>query len=198
MARYSSEHKDSTRQSILKEAAAQLRRNGPDKVSVAALMKKAGLTHGGFYAHFASKEDLIAEAVSWMYDDRVQFFAHLLDKPDRAQGLSRYIDAYLSPAHCRHPENGCPVPALAADISRLSEQVQQRYQQGLQRMLALFASAVPDAAGDDKTALARSAFGELAGALLIARTFTDAAQAGEWLNSSRTALKARLHLTPYH
>ena len=198
MARYSSEHKDSTRQSILREAAAELRRSGPDKVSVAALMKKAGLTHGGFYAHFASKEELIAEAISWMYDDRVQFFSHLLEKSDRAEGLSRYIDAYLSPAHCRHPESGCPVPALAGDISRLAADVQQRYQQGLERMLALFASAIPDAAGEDKTALARSAFSELAGTLLIARTMNNAVQAEEWLQSCRTTLKARLHLTPVH
>lgn len=202
MVRYSGEHKEATRQAILKEAACELRRNGPDKVSVAALMKKAGLTHGGFYAHFASKDALIADAISWMYDNRLQFFSDLLESHDRADGLSRYIDAYLSAAHRLHPESGCPVPALAADISRLSADIQQRYQQGVEQTLALFAGAIPDsavsAAGVDRNTLARSAFSELSGAILIARSMNDETQAQQWLGNCRDSLKARLHLQPHH
>ncbi|WP_430461183.1 TetR/AcrR family transcriptional regulator [Thalassolituus sp. LLYu03] len=210
MVRYSTEHKENTRQSILCEAAGELRRSGPDKVSVAALMKKAGLTHGGFYAHFASKDVLIAEAVAWAFADRLQFFNHMLQKYPEGERLARYIDAYLSPAHRNEPGKGCPVPALAADISRCSADIQARYQEGLDNMLALFASAIPAPAvqplvddrmdiseQDRRLHLARSALSEMAGAVVLARGMPDATEAEHWLASCRQSVKQRLHLQAY-
>lgn len=194
MVRYSSEHKQQTRDSIVREAAVELRRSGPDKVSVALIMKRAGLTHGGFYAHFDSKEALLQTALQWMFTDRQNYFAGLLQRYGQQQGLSRYIDAYLSDMHRNHPESGCPLPALGADVSRLPQALQQAYQDGVASILQTFSQALPEFFQTQREQVARSAFAELSGAILIARSIHCPQEAGQWLRSSRESLKARLQL----
>lgn len=185
MTRYSKEHWVQTHQAILRETAAEIRLNGPFKVSVADLMKKVGLTHGGFYAHFASKDILIADAIEWMFEDRLNFLNALFSKYGSSQGFARYIDHYLSVLHVKHPEAGCPVPSLATDITRMSTEIQARYFQGMAAMFTLIESQVPQAQ-------VRSMFSEMVGALLIARTYPNPDAASGWLDSCRESLQARL------
>ncbi len=92
--RYDSEHKERTRKRVLREAANAIRAEGPDRIGVAALMAKAGLTHGGFYAHFASKDDLIAQAITQMFDDRYEHWAARTKDLEPAEALDAFIDGY--------------------------------------------------------------------------------------------------------
>ncbi|HWU94469.1 MAG TPA: helix-turn-helix domain-containing protein, partial [Sphingomonas sp.] len=97
--RYAPNHRELTRTKILKEAAAAIRARGPEGVAVSALMKQAGLTHGGFYAHFASKDALVAEAIGVMFEEARRRFDWALAEADPRGALDRYVGFYLSPLH---------------------------------------------------------------------------------------------------
>ena len=106
------------RSRVLKEAASVIREKGPDGVAVSDIMARAGLTHGGFYAHFASKDELVGEAVTAMFAD-VNAKIACTRRRRRWQGTLRNILAfYLSAEHRDNPSSGCPMPALSGDIAR--------------------------------------------------------------------------------
>jgi len=120
--RYDAEHKERTHQRILAEAASAIRAEGPDRVGVAEVMAELGLTHGGFYAHFASKDELVSCAITYMFDRMIARFEPMTEGLPPAQALSVYIDSYLSVAHRDAPGRGCALAALAAlsgDLPRL-------------------------------------------------------------------------------
>src|SRR5262245_32805767 len=97
--RYGPEQSEKTKQRVVKIAAAEMRKAGPDKVGVAGVMSKAGLTHGGFYAHFESKDDLIAAAVEQMFAESREFMREWTDGKSRVDALRAYINAYVSTVH---------------------------------------------------------------------------------------------------
>src|SRR5262245_27757358 len=133
--RYDAEHKQKTRERVLKEAARAIRAAGPHKVGVAGVMAKAGLTHGGFYAHFASKDDLIAAAIGQMFDEGAAKFAQETEGLEPALALARYIDFYLSTAHRDARRTGCPLPFLSADLPRLARPAQERFAEGVAQLV---------------------------------------------------------------
>src|SRR5690349_21849670 len=106
--RYDAEHKERTRRKVLSEAAGAIRQHGPAGVGVAELMAKAGLTHGGFYAHFKSKDELIAEAITEMFDAQYRHFLACVEDREPAKGLALFVENYLSARHRDKPETGCP------------------------------------------------------------------------------------------
>jgi len=122
--RYGKEHKQVTRQRIIETAGRRLKRDGIDGSGVATLMKDAGLTNGAFYAHFESKEDLVAAAVSDQLRDQREWLASIV--PGRA-GLEQMVRTYLSPEHRDAPEAGCPSAALLDEITRCAEPTKQAY-----------------------------------------------------------------------
>src|SRR4051812_43101418 len=97
--RYDTEHKQKTRATVVQAAAKAIRADGPDRVAVAAVMAEAGLTHGGFYAHFKSKDDLVAAAIAQMFADAGARLDHETAGREPAEGLSSYVDFYLSKKH---------------------------------------------------------------------------------------------------
>src|SRR2546427_12049582 len=109
MARYAKDHKQATRRRIVKAAGRRLKRDGIDGSGIATLMADAGLTNGAFYAHFASKEDLIASALAEQLRDQAASFSVL--PPGRA-GVEQYVREYLSVQHRDNPDDGCPSAAL--------------------------------------------------------------------------------------
>ena len=117
--RYDAEHKEQTRQRVLAEAAAAIRASGPDRIGIAAIMAKAGLTHGGFYAHFKSKDDLVAQAVTQMFDQSFERMMTRLDTLEPAAALSKIVDRYLDPRHRDAPDLGCPMPSLSGELARM-------------------------------------------------------------------------------
>ena len=117
-----------------------LRENGPDGLSVATLMKRQGLTHGGFYAHFESKDDLIEQAIDVMFDKTCERFAVRTRGLIPHQGLMAYIEHYLSLPHVNKPGQGCPVPACAGDVARLGASARRRFEAGMGRLQSLIAA----------------------------------------------------------
>src|SRR5205809_3279013 len=115
MARYGKEHKQATRQRIIEAAGARLKRDGVHGSGVATLMKDAGLTNGAFYAHFESKEELVATAVSDQLRGQREWLGSFA--PGRA-GVAQIVRAYLSPEHRDNPADGCPSAALLDEIDR--------------------------------------------------------------------------------
>ena len=122
--RYGKEHKLATRRRIIEMAGRRLKRDGIDGSGVATLMADAGLTNGAFYAHFASKEDLVATAVSDQLREQRERLAAVA--PGRA-GLEQIVRAYLSPEHRDNPEEGCPSAALLDEIGRCADLTKQAY-----------------------------------------------------------------------
>ncbi len=122
--RYGKEHKLATRRRIVETAGRRLKRDGIDGSGVSTLMKDAGLTNGAFYAHFASKEDLVATAVSDQLREQRERLAAV--PPGRA-GLEQIVRAYLSPEHRDNPEDGCPSASLLDEIGRCTDPTKQAY-----------------------------------------------------------------------
>lgn len=192
--RYSVEHKQQTRDRLLSAAAAAIRARGPDRVAVAGIMAKAGLTHGGFYAHFASKDALIGAAIDRMFEEsraRIREETQGLSPHD---GLVAYIDFYLSARHRDARGAGCALAALAGDLPRLSLALRQRFAAGMQRMQQILAGTLRQIGRADAEALADSMLAELVGALAIARAEPDKARSDSILAHSRQALKFRFQL----
>ena len=118
--RYSKEHKQETHARIVKKASVRLREKGAHGIGVADLMKDAGLTHGGFYAHFDSREALVIEAFAHAIDRSIERWRQLAGQMAPGDRLAGIVEAYLSPQHRDNPGHGCAVPALSAEIARES------------------------------------------------------------------------------
>lgn len=189
--RYDSEHKARTRERVLKEAAAAIRADGPDRVGVAAVMRRAGLTHGGFYAHFGSKDELLGEAVGYMFKDRYDAFFADLDTIDPRVGLRRLVDYYLSMRHCAARDTGCPIPILSGELHRLPDAARARFAQAVDRLTGGIATLLERADVEAPHARAMSAVAEMVGAVAIARTLEDA-RAEDWLGHVRSSVETTL------
>jgi TetR/AcrR family transcriptional regulator, transcriptional repressor for nem operon len=185
--------KERTRARILDEAAKAMREDGWDGIGVAALMKRAGLTHGGFYAHFKNRDDLVAHAIDRMFRDSAQMLDRHLSHADAAQGLSSLIDFYLSDDMRRLADRGCPLPGLSGEAARMPPAARQRFQRGITAFTAALAKALAALGASEPQALAGSALAEMVGAMSLARVLDDAA-ASSVLKSSRSQLKHRLGL----
>jgi TetR/AcrR family transcriptional repressor of nem operon len=193
--RYDTDQKERTHRQILAEAADAIRRKGPDRVGVAEVMNQLGLTHGGFYAHFASKDDLIAQAITSMFDQGYANFLRRTEGLEPQRGLAAYVDWYLSTAHRDAPSGGCPLAAISGDLPRLPEAARVRYSEGVERLAAALAQFLRKLEVENAEALAFSALSEMAGALTFARAILDRGRSDQILNASRRMVKARLGLS---
>ena len=192
--RYDSEHKERTRTRVLKEAAKAIRAEGPHRVGVAGVMAEAGLTHGGFYAHFASKDDLVVAAMSQMFDEASAKFDSLTAGKPPAAALRAYIDFYLSRQHRDARDTGCPLPSLSADLPRLGVAARQQFAAGIAGLTAAIAGLLAALGRPDAGMLASSALAEMVGALSLARSVAGPRQSDAILKASRDGLKLRLEL----
>ena len=167
--RYEPEHKTQTRDRIVRNAARKLRTEGLNGPGVASVMKASGLTVGGFYKHFRSKDELLADAIAQGFSDsRETILSSLKNVPHDAK-WKEIVRAYLSPEHCDHPEAGCPVAALAPEIARSKLEVRKR-SAGLMRKWVEF---MPGATATERERNFFVIFGAMAGAISIARILTD-------------------------
>jgi TetR/AcrR family transcriptional regulator, transcriptional repressor for nem operon len=194
--RYDADQKERTYRQILAEAATAIRIKGPERVGVAEVMSKLGLTHGGFYAHFTSKDDLIAQAITSMFDQGISNFLRRTEGLEPQKALEVYVDWYLSKAHRDAPSRGCPLAAISGDLPRLPEPARVRYTEGVERMAAAMGKLLKKSGWKDADALALSALAEMAGTLTFARAIMDPERSDRMLHASREMVKARLGLTP--
>lgn len=191
MPRVSQHQTDQNRIAIEKASARLFREKGLHGVSLAEVMAAAGLTHGGFYGHFASKEGLAAVACGKAFEQSgarwEQRFAAL---PDRAARRSAYVEGYLATATRDRPGSSCPAAALAGDVARAdaTAPVRKPYLEGVKAMAARLAALQPDAgtAAAEQRALADMA--TLVGALLLARATRGDALSEALLDSARARL----------
>ncbi|HEX5377269.1 MAG TPA: TetR/AcrR family transcriptional regulator [Phenylobacterium sp.] len=192
--RYSDTHKEETRRRIVVAAARAMRAHGPDGVGVARLMGEVGLTHGGFYAHFPSKDDLIGAVVTQAFDDNRARLQRTLGGADDATYLSSFVDGYVSAGHRDHPERGCPIATLSTDLPRQGEPARAAFDAGVKSLIKALASRLTVGAPDERDALAGSLVAEMAGAVALARAVSDPELSDRLLNESRRRVKARMGL----
>ena len=170
--RYSSQHKEATRQRILSTAGRRIRHDGIDGSGVAGLMTDAGLTNGAFYAHFDSKEDLVAQVVA---DQLRAQLTTLSDLDPGLAGIEQFLRWYVSTEHRDARADGCPSAALLDEIARSSDLVRSAYTKGL---LALADEVAGRIAPQDPASARRAvlgAFATLIGTVQLARAVTDPA-----------------------
>jgi TetR/AcrR family transcriptional repressor of nem operon len=192
--RYESEHKPKIRERIVKEAAKAIRAKGPMQVSVAGVMSKAGLTHGGFYAHFASKEALIEAAIEQMFNQVMLRWEKNNQGLTAQQQLAGYIDFYLSPWHRDNRAQGCPVSALASETPRMSVPCQAEFARGIERIRGMIIRQLSEMGVENPQTAAISVSAELMGSLSLARCEPDREASEALLDHARKTIKARLNL----
>ena len=179
MVRYGTEHKQATRRRIIETAGRWLKRDGIDGSGVATLMADAGLTNGAFYAHFASKDDLVATTVADQLREQRESLSAVA--PGRA-GVEQYVRAYLSAGHRDNPADGCPSAALLDEIGRSTDAVKRAYTDGLLAVIDdIAARLAPD---DPPSARAKtlSIFALMAGTLQLSRALADKQLANDVLD----------------
>jgi TetR/AcrR family transcriptional repressor of nem operon len=191
MPRVSRQQTQVNRATITATAARLMRERGIDGLSVADLMASAGLTHGGFYGHFESKDALAATACRTAFEQSVQRWSRrVASATDAPAARAALIEAYLSKPSRNSPGTSCPAPALAADVARQSPEapVRDAYLKGTEALLGILAALKPgeDAASARRQALAE--FSLLLGALLLARATAGHALSEECLAAAREQL----------
>ena len=192
--RYSNEHKAETKARVLKEAAREIRAKGPDGVAVAGVMALAGLTHGGFYAHFDSKDALVAEAIGTMFEGARRRASSLEAGDDPRAALRDYVDFYLSAAHRDARETGCPLPALSGDLARSGAAVRERFGVGVASLGDRIAKVLAAIGVDDAEGEGIALMAQMVGAVALARSVGAGAQSDAILDHSRAAIVARYGL----
>ncbi len=192
--RYGANHKLETRKRVLIEAGKAIRAEGPHKIGVAEVMGRAGLTHGGFYAHFASKDDLVAAAVEGMFDEGRERMVREMTGRSPAQALAAYIDFYLSAAHRDARSTGCPLPFLSADAPRMGHVARERFAGGVRQFSAGLSARLKELNVPQPDDAAASLLAELVGALSLARAEPDPGHSDAILERSRVSLKKRFGL----
>jgi TetR/AcrR family transcriptional regulator, transcriptional repressor for nem operon len=162
--------KQQTHEHIVDTAAAIIRRTGYDGTGVADIMKEAGLTHGGFYAHFESRTQLLAEALDRATDESLGRMRRRLERDEPADALRKFIDSYLSDAHVAAPDTGCTLAALGTETPRQAIEVRDVAARRLKEMIGLVENQLP-ANCEPEDAL--GVLSCLVGALVLARAADD-------------------------
>jgi len=188
--RYSPEHKAETHARIVRKASVRLRERGAHGVGVADLMKEAGLTHGGFYAHFASREALVIEAFGDAMDRSTARWRKILAEMPPEKRLSAVVDSYLTPQHRDDPGHGCAVPALSAEIARESPKTRKAFAAKLEAMVDAFADHIPDVPRKTARKRAVALVATMMGTLVMARVAGSGEFSDEILAAGRDAALA--------
>lgn len=190
--RYEDGRKAKTREKIVKEAANAIRFKGAEQISVAAVMSQAGLTHGGFYAHFKNKDALIAAAIQQMFAEGMALFSARTGDLDARAGLAAYIAFYLSAQHMQNRAYGCPLAAIGHELPNLDVESRNTFCHGMQLLFDSLAAKLAEAGFEQSMQLSQSVYAEMVGAITIARCEGSPALAEQILLSSHMAIKSRL------
>jgi TetR/AcrR family transcriptional repressor of nem operon len=191
--RYEKGHKEATRTRIVETAAARFRRDGIDGVGVADVMGEAGLTHGGFYSHFSSKEELVRAAVEMSVErGRAKFRKRVADV-----GLEGWIRHYLRPAHRDHPERGCMVAALGSELARHPAGTRSVFGKKGGTVLGELIEQLPASIPSTRRRqVAVGVFAAMVGALQLARLTRNETASAEILEAGIAAALALADLRP--
>lgn len=187
--RVSREKAAENRERILSAAATLFRANGFSGIGVADIMQAADLTHGGFYGHFGSKDDLVAQASRRsMRRAAANWEGVVADAPDHP--YAALLDHYLSPRHRDDPGHGCAFAALGNDAARSGKPVREAFAEGLRPLIDILTDAIPGPSKVARRRKAVAAMATLVGAVTLARAVGDPSLSDEILNAARRELLA--------
>ena len=171
--RYPSKHKQETRERIVHAASRHFRGRGGKGVAISDLMGKLDLTHGGFYRHFGSKEQLLAEAVAKGFEESAKRFTDAVETAPSGGELRAIVETYLSLEHCANPADGCPLAAMGSEIARYPWTVRVKIDRAMREHSAKIAKFLPGATKKEQERNCLILFSGMAGALNVARATAD-------------------------
>jgi TetR/AcrR family transcriptional regulator, transcriptional repressor for nem operon len=186
--RYRPEHKAETRRKIVKDASRRIRSEGLNGAAVAAVMRDAGLTHGGFYKHFPSKDDLLLESLQEGFSEVAAFLVKAAEQAPPPSAWKAIVKTYLSPEHCAHPDRGCPLAALASELPRAGKEMKGQILAEMTNYQNQMLRFMPGRRTADKERAFTVIFSTMIGAVEIARMMPDAAAREKVLASTRDFL----------
>ncbi len=189
--RYSKEHKAETHERIVKQASVRLRERGAHGIGVADLMKEVGLTHGGFYAHFDSREALVIEAFNYAMDRGNERWRKIVEEMPPEKRLATIVNSYLTTTHRDDPGRGCAVPSLGAEIARESPKTRKAFAAKLERMIDMIADQIPDVSPKAARKQAMATLATMMGTVVMARIAGNGEFSDEILASGREAVLSR-------
>ncbi|PLR85692.1 TetR/AcrR family transcriptional regulator [Bacillus sp. V33-4] len=166
---YPKNHKQKSREAIIQSASRAFRKSGIDSVSVPKIMNAAGLTHGGFYAHFESKDQLVAEACLEGMKETIDFFRKITTSLTPSESLIKIIQIYLSMEHLHKPEQGCVLPTLGSEVRQQSDLVRNSYTESLHELIDLLRKFLPESYKNEAIFIVSS----MVGAMMLARAIND-------------------------
>ena len=179
--------KAQTHKRILRVAAERLRQTGIDRLSIADLMKEAGLTVGGFYKHFRSRDDLVVEALGSVLGGWERELDESPTEPDEHY-FPGLVERYLSEDHRDNPGAGCPIGALVGDVGRSSEPTRELYTKQIRRNIRLLARLLGDTSSPPPRQQAILAYSAMLGAIALSRAVSDEPLSSEILASVKELL----------
>lgn len=171
--RYSAKHKAQTHAKLLKKAAEHFRGQGLQGTGIAKLMGRMGLTHGGFYGHFANKNDLVAATLAEMFAESVQHMKNAVAGAAKGEEVGAIVNSYLSAEHRDHPEQGCLLPVLAPEIAHQPLSVRKAYTRGFNEQVGKLAQFMPGEDEAGRRERARVLMAGMAGTMMFARAVSD-------------------------
>lgn len=186
--RYPPEHRVKIHEEIVKDASRRLRAEGLTGAAVSAVMRDAGLTHGGFYKHFRSKDELVIESLGKAFQELADFLAHAAQKSRHGPAWKAIVKTYLSPEHCDHPEGGCPLAALAPELARADKSMKAQILAEMEKYSSRMLPFMPGRRAADKKRAFLAIISTMLGALAIARILPDPAQRASVLANTRAFL----------
>ncbi|MCA6125812.1 TetR/AcrR family transcriptional regulator [Bradyrhizobium sp. WSM 1704] len=189
--RYSKEHKQETHARIVRKAAVKLREKGAHGIGVADLMKDAGLTHGGFYAHFDSREALVIEAFNYAMDRGIERWRKVVAEMPSEKRLAAIVDGYLTPVHRDDPGHGCAIPALGAEIARESPKTRKAFALKLEQMIDMIADQIVDVPRKTARKQATAVLATMMGSIVMSRIAGNGELSDEILGAGREAVLGR-------
>jgi TetR/AcrR family transcriptional repressor of nem operon len=186
--RYRAEHKAEIHQKIVKDASQRVRSEGLNGAAVAAVMRDTGLTHGGFYKHFASKDDLLVESLREAFQEIEDTWTRAAKQSSNKPAWKAIVKAYLSPEHCEHPEHGCPLAALGPELARVDKSMKPEIVAELVKYKSQMQPFMPGRRTEDKERAFFAIFSTIIGTIQIARILPDPAIREKVLASARDFL----------
>jgi len=186
--RYQPGHKAETHQKIVKDASERVRAEGLSGAAVSAVMRDAGLTHGGFYKHFASKDALLVESLKEGFREIIDTLVRAAEQAPPGEAWKAIVKAYLRPEMCEYPEHGCPLATLAPELARVDRRMKPQIVAELVNYKSHMVPFMPGRRTTDKERAFFAIFSTMIGAIEIARLLPDPAIREKVVGSARDFL----------
>jgi len=183
--RYPTEHKQQTRERIVRAAARRFRSGGSEGAAIGKLMRDLRLTHGGFYRHFGSKEELFIEAFEESLKELRRRVLSSIEQAPRGEKLNALVSHYLDMDHSNDIAGGCPVAALVSEIARRPPKPRAAFLRILKNHIAQVAKYIPGSTEEERERKARVLFSGMAGTLNLARLIMDDEHRRQFLEDAK-------------